>query len=79
MIFNNLIKERRDKKINTLPKEIQRKLKRFEELDSSDYQLQVIKPVMSCLKKGIYLFYHLKKDIIFWGKSWNQTLNQAIA
>ena len=30
MIFNNLMKERRDKKINSLPKEIQRKLKRAE-------------------------------------------------
>ncbi len=64
MIFNNLIKKE-EIKINTLPKEIQRKLKRFEELDSSDYQLQVIKPSNELPKEGDIFVLSPKKDIIF--------------
>ena len=65
MIFNNLIKERRDKKINSLSKEIQRKLKRFEELNSKDYQLQVIKPSNELPKEGDIFVLSPKKGYYF--------------
>lgn len=68
MTFVNLFKQRRDIKVNSLPKEIQKKLKDFEEKSSNEYQFSIISPCSKNPMVGDIFVFSPQKNKYFFGR-----------
>ncbi|HEM5992151.1 immunity 26/phosphotriesterase HocA family protein [Streptococcus suis] len=68
MIYVNLFKQRRDKKVSSLSKEIQERLKKFEDKSADEYQLQVIGSCNTKPMNGDVFVFAPVQGIYFFGR-----------